>query len=91
MPNEGIEKDVLLYYKNGLYIPENESLENEIAPGCYDSLVAGHFGQEKKIEIVITDFYWKGLADWIRDYLRSCDECAHSKSPWHAKYGLVNL
>jgi len=89
MPDEWIEKDGLLYYKNRLYIPEDETLQMEIAQGCHDSLVAGHFGQEKTIEIVTRDFYWKGLADWIRDYVRSCDECQHSKSPRHAKYGLL--
>jgi len=89
MPDEWIEKDELLYYKNRLYIPENEALQTEIAQGCHDSLVAGHFGQEKTIEIVTRDFYWKKLADWIRDYVRSCDECQHSKSPRHAKYGLL--
>ena len=45
-PDEWIEKDGLLYYKNRLYIPENEALQTEIAQGCHDSLVAGHFGQE---------------------------------------------
>jgi len=35
------------------------------------------------------DFYWKKLADWIRDYVLSCDKCQHSKSPRHAKYGLL--
>ena len=87
MPDEWIEKDGLLYYKNGLYIPENEALQTEIAQGCHDSLVAGHFGQEKTIEIVTRGFYWKRLTDCIRDYVRSCDECQHSKSPRHAKYG----
>jgi len=89
MPDEWIEKDGLLYYKNRLYIPENETLQTEIAQGCHNSLVAGHFGQEKTIEIVTRDFYWKGLADGIRDYVRSCDECQHSLSPHHAKYGLL--
>jgi len=89
MPDEWIEKDGLLYYKNGLYIPEDEALQTEIAQGCHDSLVARHFGQEKTIEIVTRDFYWKGLADWIRYYVRSCDECQHSKSRRHAKYGLL--
>ena len=41
------------------------------------------------IEIVTRDFYWKGLTDWIRDYVRSCDECQHSKFPQHAEYGLL--
>jgi len=74
MLDEWIEKEGLLYYKNRLYIPDNEALQTEIAQGCHDSLVAGPFGQEKTIEIVTRDFYWNGLADWIRDYVRSCDE-----------------
>jgi len=89
MPNEWTEKDGSLYYKQRLYIPENEALQTEIAQGCHDLLVADQFGQEKTIEIVTREFYWKGLADWIRDYVRSCDECQHSKSPRHAKCGLL--
>jgi len=90
-PDEGIEKDGLQYYKHCLYIPDDEALQTEIAQGGHDSLVAAHFGQEKTIEIVTRDFYWKGLVEWIRDYVRSCDECQHSKSPRHTKYGLLQL
>jgi len=89
MPDEWIETEGLLYYKNRLYIPKDEALQTEIAQGCQDSLVAGHFGQVKTIEIVTRDFYGKKLADWIGDYVRSCDECHHSKSPRLAKYGLL--
>ena len=60
-----------------------------IAKGCHDSQIAGHFGQEKTIEIVCRDFYWKGLTNWINDYVRSCDECQHNKSPRHARFGLL--
>jgi len=80
IPDKWIEKDGLLYYKNRLYIAENEALQTEIAQGCHDSVVAGHFGQEKTIAIVTRNFYWKGLAECIRDYVRSCDECQHGKS-----------
>jgi len=69
MQDEWIEKDGLQYYTNCLSLPENEALQTEIGQGCHDSLVAGHFGHEKTIEIVTRDFYWKGLADWIRDYV----------------------
>ena len=79
----------LLYYKNRLYIPDDDGLKTVIAKGCHDSKVAGHFGQEKTIEIVTRDFYWKGLSAWINDYVRSCDECQHNKSPRHARYGLL--
>ena len=88
-PNQWIEKDGLLYYKNRLYIPENEALQTEIAQGCHNSLVVGHLGQENTIEIVTRDLDFQGLAEWIRDYVQSCDECQHGKSPRHAKYGLL--
>jgi len=41
------------------------------------------------MEIVTRDFYWKGLPEWIKNYVRSCDECQQSKSPRHAKYGQL--
>jgi len=89
MPNKWKQNDGKLDYKNHLYIPEDEFLQTDIAQGCHDSLVAGHFGQEKTLKLVTRDFYRKELAKWIRDYVRSCHECQHSKSPQHAKYGLL--
>jgi len=91
MTDEWIDKDGVLYYTNRLYIQKAESLQIERAQGSHDSLVVGHFGQENPIEIVTKDFYWKGLAVWIRDYVRWCDECQHTKSPQHAKYGQLKL
>jgi len=35
------------------------------------------------------DFDWKGLTEWINDYIRSCDEYQHNKSPRHARWGLL--
>ena len=49
----------LIYYKNRLYIPNNEELQTQIAKGYHDSQIAGHFGQEKTIEIVCQDFTGK--------------------------------
>ena len=90
-PDEWIEKEGLLYYKNPLYIPENEALHTEIAQGCQNSIVAGHCGQEKMIEIVTRDFYRKGLGEWIRDYVQSCHECQHKSPHGMQSTGCFNL
>jgi len=82
-------KDGFPYFKNRLYIPANDALKTKIAKGCHDLKIAGHFGMEKTIEIITRDFYWKGLTEWINDYVRSCDECQHNKSPRHARWGLL--
>ena len=70
--------DELIYYKNRLYIPNNKELQTQIAKRCHHSQIGGYFGQEKTIDIVCRDFYWKGLTAWINDYVRSCDECQHN-------------
>jgi len=89
LPTSWQYRDGFPYFKNQLYIPPNDALKTKIAKGCHDSKVAGHFGMEKTIEIITRDFYWKGLTKWINDYVRSCDECQHNKSPQHAQWGLL--
>ena len=70
VPKNWEQEDALIYYKNGQFIPSNEELLTEIAKGCHDSKVAGHFGQEKTIELVTRNLYWEKLTDWINDYVR---------------------
>ena len=46
LPKNWELEDGQLYYKNRLFIPSNEELVTEIAKGCHDSKVDGHFSQE---------------------------------------------
>jgi len=85
LPTNWQYKDGFPYVKSRLYIHANDALKTKIAKGCHDSKVAGHFRMEKTIEIIMRDFYWKGLTEWINDYVRSCDEYQHNKSPRHAR------
>ena len=89
LPKHWELEDGLLYYKNRLFFPSNEELLTEIAKGCHNSKVARHFGQEKTIELVTRNFHWEKLTEGINDYVRSCDEYQHNKSPGHSKYGLL--
>ena len=89
LPKNWELEDGLLYFKNRLFKPSNEELLTEIAQGCHDSKVAGHFGQEKTNELVTRNFCWEKLRVWIDDYVRSSDECQHNKSPRHSGYGLL--
>jgi len=75
LPKQWSISDDIFYYKDRLFISANEDLQTLIAKGCHDSQVAGHFGQEKTLEIITRDFYWKGLTDWVNDYVRSSTAC----------------
>jgi len=80
----------LLYYNDRRFIPANDYLQTLIPKGCHDSQVAGHFGQENTLEIITQDFYWKGLTDWVPDYVRLCTACQQAKAPSDARFGLLN-
>jgi len=71
-------------------IPATEDLQTLIAKECHDSQVAGHYGQEKTLEIITRDFYWKGFTEWVHDYVRSYTACQPPKAPQHARFGLHN-
>jgi len=60
-----------------------------MAKGYDDSKVAGHFGKQRIIELVTRNIHWDNLTEWINDYVPSCDEYQHNKSPGHSKYGLL--
>jgi len=89
LPTNWQYTDGFPYFKNQLYIPVKDALKTKIAKGCHDSKVAGYFGMEKTIEKITRDFYWKRLTEWINDYVRSCDECQHNKSPRHSGWELL--
>jgi transposase InsO family protein len=61
-----------------------------VASAEHDSKVAGHFGQDKTLELLTRHFYWPKMEEWVGDYVRSCDTCQRNKSPRHAKYGLLH-
>ena len=46
---------------------------------CHDSTVGGHKGETKTYERVRERFYWKGMREDIRDYVRSCESCQKKK------------
>ena len=67
LPKNWELEDGLIYYKSRLFIPSEEHLLTEIAKGCHDPKVAGNFGQEKTIKLVMRNLYWEKLTNWIND------------------------
>ena len=57
LPKQWSISEGLLYYKNRLFIPNYKDLQTLITKSGHDSKVAGHFGQEKTLEIITQDFY----------------------------------
>ena len=65
------------------------SLRQEVLQEAHDSPVGGHFGAQRMTALVQREFYWKGLAQDVKRYVRGCAACHYTKPPNEKPYGLL--
>jgi hypothetical protein len=70
-----------LLYRGRRWVPDNEILRTRIISEIHDSLLTGHPGREITYRMVARDFFWPGMSDNIRRFVRNCDTCGRTK-PW---------
>ena len=56
----------------------------------HDSKLAGHFSQEKTIELLRRNFWWPGMDTDITEYVQACPGCKRDTSRRHRRYGLLS-
>ena len=81
-------EDGILYRKGMLWVPRG--MVPSVLKSEHDSKIAGHFGQDKTIELVRRYFWWPKMNEAIVDYIRSCPDCQKDKSRRHRQYGLLS-
>ena len=74
---------------NRLYIPASPSLKITVLQNNHDSTAAGHLGFDKTYERVATRFFWPGLRQDVKDYVKSCPHCQRNKTPNTLPSGLM--
>jgi hypothetical protein len=77
-----------LYYNERQWIPAKDDLPKMIYKVEHDSKVAGYIGQDKMMQIIKCNFFWRGINKYIEDLVRSCESCQRSKAPRHVSYSL---
>src|SRR5271163_2167307 len=76
-------------FRERLWAPEYEPLRTRIIQDTHDSVVTGHPGRDLLVSILSRRFYWPGLSQDVRRFVRNCDGCG-SKKPWRErKWGLL--
>ena len=69
-----IEEGLVL--KEGrVYIPKDEKLRVEIIRLHHDTLIAGHGGQWKTVELVTRNYWWPGIMKEVKRYVEERDQC----------------
>ena len=73
----------ILTYKGHVYVPTDNSLHCAILECCHDHESARHPGFLKSRQLVTAEFWWPGLASFVRHYVEGCALCQQNKVNTH--------
>ena len=77
-------KDTVRHIRR-LYVPSRQQ-QKELLLMAHD--VQTHHGIDRTLD-KLDQFYWKGMAKSVRDYVLYCPECLRNKTHRHKQYGLL--
>lgn len=82
-------KESLLYYRERLWIPGHEPLTTGVIQRVHDSFLGGHPGRDTTIDLLARQFYWPGMNQDVRRFLRNCDVCGRTTVWRDKKKGML--
>lgn len=69
----------IIKINNKIYIPNANTLRQDIIKLFHNFTIAGHGGIEKTLKLVSCYYYWKGSHAMIKEYYVCCKRCAYMK------------
>lgn len=78
-----------LYFKGGIYVPNNVNVRKEVIEQYHDMLLGGHGGVMKTYTQIRRNYHWQTLRREVREYVATCTTCQRTKPRTHRPYGLL--
>ena len=78
-----------LYFGKKIFVPDIGDLQLRVLRLKHDHILAGHLGREKILQLVLWDYNWPKVREFIANYVRTCNTCMRNKPKHHKPYGLL--
>lgn len=78
-----------LYYRDRLYVPDDDELYAELTRLCYEIPAAGHPRRARTYQMMSRDYHWPGMSAYIRRRVRNCYMCSRTKPNRRNRQGLL--
>ena len=88
-PCWSISSNSFLQHDNLIYIPDSNDLWLKVLHYKHDHILLSHPGQNKTASLILQDYTWPGLQEYVKNYCKSCTTCMHAKPQCHKPYGLL--
>ncbi|KAG7670696.1 hypothetical protein KSW81_003250 [Nannochloris sp. 'desiccata'] len=86
-----VQNDLIYAHSKGrkkLFVPFKK-LQAKVLAANHDHVTAGHVGMDKTTELVSRHYYWRGIAQTVQRYVKSCLLCQRMKSNNQKPAGLL--
>ncbi len=70
-----------LYAGHRIIVPE--AARSFVLHAAHAHRLAGHQGEKKTMDKIVSRFWWPGLASDVIDFVKNCAQCQHSKNPFN--------
>ncbi|KAG0154445.1 hypothetical protein PDIDSM_13 [Penicillium digitatum] len=84
-----LEAGNYLYYRNRLYVPDNDELKAEILRLCHDKPTVGHPGRSKTYELLSREYYWPRVYQYVSDWTKNCHTCRRITPAREVRQGIL--
>ena len=79
----------LLLLDNRIYVLSAGNFHTHVLQYNHDHILAGHFGQNKTLELVRCGYSWPSLRADVQQFYKSCITCVRYKPQCHKPYGSL--
>src|SRR5258707_10135054 len=87
--NEWMHVEGVVLYRGRVYIPDNPQLHHDLVHVHHSTIVAGHPGHWKTLELVSWNYWWPGLSRYVAKFITGCDACNWTKTFLTQKVGKL--
>lgn len=78
-----------LRYRSRFWVPDHEPLRTKLLQETHDGYLTGHPGKNLMIGIISRQYFWPGMANDVRTFVRNCKACGRNTVWRDRKQGLL--
>ena len=79
----------LLCFRGRIYVPEEQSVRQEVIRQHHDHPMAGHFGTARTNDLISRNYYWERQEADVKEYIQTCAICQRDKVPRRKPFGSL--
>ena len=82
---------MFLFCRERRLVPSHEPLRTGLIDGIHSPPVSGHPERQIAYQTVARDYFWPGMSNDIRRFIRNCNTCGRNKPCRDGLHGLLKL